>query len=101
MINVIATLHVTANVKDAVKAQMKTLVDFSRAESGCVRYDLYQIDKSGIPDVENTGGDFTVIESWADMTALNSHAESKHFTDFVESYSEDELKLTLQVIDKI
>ncbi|QBJ63702.1 putative quinol monooxygenase [Pseudoalteromonas sp. DL-6] len=100
-VNVIATLHVIEHAKAAVKTHMKKLVELSRAESGCLRYDFYQINAKGVPGVENTGGDFVVIERWKNIGALNSHAESDHFTAFAGSFNKDEMNITLQLIDEI
>ncbi|MGY8871477.1 MAG: putative quinol monooxygenase [Pseudomonadales bacterium] len=100
-INVIATLHVTNHAKASVKNQMKKLVELSRAEPGCLRYDFYQVDKDGVAGMKNTGGDFVVIESWKNTNALISHAESNHFSSFVTAFSKDEMSITLQLIDEI
>ncbi|NOI26541.1 putative quinol monooxygenase [Vibrio mediterranei] len=100
-INVIATLHVVEYAKSEVKAQMKKLVTLSRAEAGCLRYDFYQIDTVGLPGIKNTGGDFTVIESWKNSNALKSHSESDHFTAFISHFSDAEMEITLQIIEKV
>jgi quinol monooxygenase YgiN len=100
-INVIATLHVVEHAKSEVKAQMQKLVALSRAEAGCLRYDFYQIDTVGVPGLKNTGGDFTVIESWKNSDALNTHSESDHFMAFVSRFSDAEMEITLQIIEKV
>lgn len=99
-IKMIATLHVAAEVRDQIRADMLKLVPLSRAESGCIKYDLYDIDQQGAPGVANTGGDFAVFEEWVDGEALQSHTSSDHFQSFAGAYSGDQLKISLQMLNE-
>ncbi|ULH16105.1 antibiotic biosynthesis monooxygenase [Deinococcus sp. KNUC1210] len=56
-----------------VETEMLAMVQASRAESGCQRYDLLRVDR---PDgtVE-----FHVQERYDDMTAVQAHRDSAHY----------------------
>jgi quinol monooxygenase YgiN len=56
---------------DAVLAALRQLVEASRAEPGCL---LYQVHRS--PDEENV---LFLYEQYADQAAFQAHAESEHF----------------------
>ena len=51
------------------------LVQKTREESGCLKYDLYVDEKN-----ENH---FTFLEEWKDMDALEAHRNSEHFTRII------------------
>ena len=53
----------------------KELVQKTREESGCIRYDLYVDEKN-----ENH---FTFFEEWRDEKALEAHRNSEHFTRII------------------
>ncbi|ENQ8700622.1 antibiotic biosynthesis monooxygenase [Vibrio harveyi] len=99
-INIIATLHTSAFSKESVRTAMKTVESLSRLEDGCIKYDLYEISEEfkGLP---STGGDFLVIETWKDQESLDRHAKSEHFLNLVSKFNEEELKITVQIINKL
>mmetsp|Transcript_19422 Transcript_19422/g.37783 ORF Transcript_19422/g.37783 Transcript_19422/m.37783 type:complete len:151 (+) Transcript_19422:176-628(+) len=47
----------------------------SRAEAGCIQYDLVQQDADSLR--------FTLIEKWANADALSKHDSSEHFLKYV------------------
>ena len=53
----------------------KELVQKTREESGCIKYDLYVDEKN-----ENH---FTFFEEWRDEKALEAHRNSEHFTRII------------------
>ena len=97
-INLIATLHAAPAVHERIKADMNQLVPLSRAEPGCLQYDFYAINQEGAPGIDNTGGDFVVIEKWQDGEALQQHGASQHFQAFMTAYTPEQLRLTVQVL---
>jgi quinol monooxygenase YgiN len=52
---------------------MRTLVDESRKEAGCVAYALYQR-----PDAPNV---FHTVEQWVDQAAVDAHMATPHVGD--------------------
>lgn len=55
---------------DAVRAALQRLVEPSRAEAGCLQYDLHE-------DLEQPGR-FVFFERWTDAAALAAHARAPH-----------------------
>jgi quinol monooxygenase YgiN len=69
-------LHVIANIKarpehvDAVREILAGFVAPTRAEAGCILYDLFQ--KLDDP------AQFTFVEEWTGQPALDAHGRSAH-----------------------
>ena len=55
---------------DAVRKALNNLVEPSRAEDGCLQYDLHE-------DLERPGH-FIFFERWRDAAALAAHAKAPH-----------------------
>jgi quinol monooxygenase YgiN len=73
------TMHVIARVR-ALPAHVETvrgiLIGFvapTRAEEGCLRYDLFQNQADPC--------DFTFVETWASGGALDRHSQSRHISE--------------------
>jgi quinol monooxygenase YgiN len=66
------TAEVTAKPEhvDDLRAALKMLIAPSRAEDGCLQYDLYE-------DREKPGH-FIFFERWRDAAALAAHAKAPH-----------------------
>ena len=75
------TLTIVANIKanpdkiDLVKAELMKLIDTTRAEEGCINYDLHQ-------DNENPAH-FLFYENWASKALWQAHMESQHLKDYL------------------
>ena len=61
---------------DAVLAAAKKAVPASRAEKGCMAYDVQQ----SLEDAT----DFLILETWRGAKALQFHAGTDHFAEFVK-----------------
>jgi quinol monooxygenase YgiN len=78
MINT-TTLHVIARIKakrehvDAVRDILTGFVAPTRAEDGCLRYDLLQNNSDP--------ADFTFVEEWSGQPALDAHSKSQHLSE--------------------
>jgi quinol monooxygenase YgiN len=76
------TKKVTFIAKDDHVAQLKhlliTMVDASRKEVGCLKYDIFQIEKNPKK--------FIVIESWENEDALEGHKNSEHYKHYKAHY---------------
>lgn len=62
-----------ANV-EAMKAALRPLRDGSRAEDGCLTFDVIDIG-----DDDHT---FVLYEEWADQAALDVHFATEHFKQY-------------------
>lgn len=71
-----AELHVVAVLKakegkaDVLREAFGTIMEPSRQDAGCVRYDLYEAQ--GAP------GTLINLETWASQDDLNNHMKSPH-----------------------
>lgn len=63
---------------DEMKALLKTMVQASKDEEGCLLYEIFQ--------VKNEPNKFLVIESWADEKALDGHKLSAHYNHYKSSF---------------
>jgi quinol monooxygenase YgiN len=70
MIFVIATVHVQGNKRDRYIEGAKACIAASRAESGCISYDLTA--STSDPNV------FVFVERWTSRAALGAHFEADH-----------------------
>jgi quinol monooxygenase YgiN len=61
---------------EAVLAGAKKAVPASRAEKGCMAYDVQQ-------NLEDPA-EFFVLETWRDAKALQFHAGTDHFAEFIK-----------------
>ncbi|WP_050183919.1 putative quinol monooxygenase [Domibacillus robiginosus] len=80
MIIIHARFQVNAAKEEAFLAQIRSLVEGSRAEAGNISYDLMK-------DTEQEQV-YTMVEVWKDAEAVALHNTSSHFTAFVGQASE-------------
>jgi quinol monooxygenase YgiN len=78
MVKVVAKNFPKEDKLDQVIELCKELVDATRKEEGCIKYELFQ-------DV-NEPTVLTFIEEWFDVDALNKHMESEHFTRIIPKF---------------
>jgi len=75
-----ARLTIVANIKakvdtiDMVKAELLKLIDITRAEEGCINYDLHQDNESP--------AHFLFYENWESWEHWQTHRNNKHMRDF-------------------
>lgn len=69
-VTVIATLHARAGKEEALRARLLRMVDDTRKEAGCLRYDLQR--------ARDDGAEFVFVEYWRDAQALADHDASAH-----------------------
>jgi quinol monooxygenase YgiN len=75
-LTVIARVRAKAEALDTVKQECLTLVPVSRAEAGCLNYDLHQSLED--PTL------FVFYENWMSRAALEQHLEAPHSLRFDE-----------------
>lgn len=64
-LSLVAFLYATPGKETALAAHLASLVDRSRAEAGCINYDMHQSEQD--PTV------FVMYENWVDRAALDLH----------------------------
>ncbi len=86
----VARLKVKENAVSEVKKAALGIVADSRAEAGCVNYDIHQaIDDPAV---------FIWHETWANKAAIDEHFEKSFFKEFfavVEGYAAEPPQITL------
>lgn len=75
-ITVLARVRAKEGLEDRVREVLLGLVAPTRAEAGCLNYDLHQ----SIEDKTL----FMFYENWVSLDALNQHLESPHINDAEE-----------------
>ena len=69
-LHVVASIPVTAEGTEAVRAALSTLAAATREEEGCVAYDLFE--SASAP------GTFVTVERWRDQASLDAHMGTPH-----------------------
>lgn len=69
-LKVVATIPAKPEAADQVRAALQELVEATRAEDGCVAYDLYE--SGSVP------GTFVTVERWRDAASLEAHMATPH-----------------------
>lgn len=72
-LHVVATIPVKAESVTELRQALAALVTATRAEEGCLAYDLYE--SAAAP------GTFVTIERWTGQEALDQHMKSPHIAD--------------------
>ena len=78
-----AKLTIVANIKanpdkiDLVKAELIKLIDITRAEEGCINYDLHQ-------DNDNPAH-FVFYENWESRELWQTHMSNDHLKAYMEA----------------
>jgi len=75
MVKVVAKNFVQEGKFEEVISLYKELVELTRQEEGCIKYELYQDEKDS--------NIIAMIEEWESREALNRHLNSEHFTRIV------------------
>ena len=70
MLTIVADIHADPDQIDRVKAELEKLVSITRAEEGCIQYDLHQ-------DNENPAH-FLFYENWESREHWQAHMRAPH-----------------------
>lgn len=93
------TLTIVANILanedkiELVKAELLKLIDITRAEEGCINYDLHQ-------DNENPAH-FTFYENWETRALWQTHMANQHLADYMTATEGAVAQFTLSEMTKI
>lgn len=74
-LTIIANIITKADQVELVKAELLKLIDITRAEEGCINYDLHQ-------DNENPAH-FTFYENWTSRELWQTHMGNQHLADYM------------------
>lgn len=75
LLTIVANIHAKADQIDLVKAELLKLIDTTRAEDGCINYDLHQ-------DQQNPAH-FMFYENWESRELWQAHMQNQHLADYM------------------
>lgn len=90
---VVATIDAQPQHIDAVRAALEAVVPPSRAESGCLRYELH-VDN-------NIPTRFIMLEEWTDKAALAAHDETPHFKTLAAAVGDKVTQIDVAKLSKL
>ncbi len=76
-----------------MKNLLKTMIEASKAEDGCLLYDIFQL--------ADEPQKFIVIESWRDEKSLDGHKQSAHYKYYkshFEPYTQEKFSDELVIL---
>ncbi len=88
-----STLTIVANIKaapdsvDSVKAALEKLVDVTRKETGCVKYDLHQNNSDP--------SHFMFYETWTSRELWQQHMKAPHLAEYGKATEGKVIEFTL------
>jgi quinol monooxygenase YgiN len=74
-LSLVAFLYATPGMEQELGARLLSLVELSRAEAGCINYDMHQSNED--PTV------FAMYENWVDRAALDLHFEMPYMKEMM------------------
>lgn len=76
-LTIVANIIAKADQVELVKAELLKLIDVTRAEEGCINYDLHQ-------DNENPAH-FTFYENWESRELWRTHMDKEHLAQYMKA----------------
>ncbi|NOH49345.1 antibiotic biosynthesis monooxygenase [Vibrio rotiferianus] len=76
-LTIVANIIAKTDQVELVKAELLKLIDVTRAEEGCINYDLHQ-------DNENPAH-FTFYENWESRELWRTHMDNEHLAQYMKA----------------
>ena len=76
-LTIVANVHANSDQIDLVKAELEKLVPITRAEEGCIQYDLHR-------DNDNPAH-FMFFEIWESRELWQTHMNAPHLAAYMEA----------------
>ena len=92
-LTIVANIHANPDKIDLVKAELEKLISITRAEEGCIQYDLHQ-------DNENPAH-FMFYENWESRELWQVHMNTPHLAAYREATEGAVAKFTLNEMSHI
>tara|TARA_R110002095_G_scaffold55333_2_gene47707 strand:+ start:172 stop:462 length:291 start_codon:yes stop_codon:yes gene_type:complete len=92
-LTILASIHAKPGQIDAVKAELLKLVAITRAEPGCINYDLHQ-------DNEDPAH-FTFHENWESRALWQTHMTAPHLAAYMAATDGAVAEFTLSEMTQI
>ena len=91
-LTIIANIKAKANKVDLVKAELEKLIAPTRAEDGCVQYDLHQDN--------DDPAHFLFFEIWTSRELWQTHMGNQHLKDYLAATDGAVEKFTVNEMTK-
>ena len=92
-LTIVAHIHAQPDQADLVKAELEKLLPITRAEDGCLQYDLHQ-------DHENPAH-FLFFENWASREQWRTHMDAPHLAAYMAATDGAVTEFTLNEMSQI
>ncbi|WP_371225210.1 putative quinol monooxygenase [Roseovarius sp. 2305UL8-3] len=92
-LTIVANIKANADKIELVKAELLKLIDITRAEAGCINYDLHQ-------DNENPAH-FMFYENWENRELWQTHMNAPHLAAYMAATEGAVAEFTLNEMSKI
>ena len=76
-LTIVAHIHARPEKKDLVKTELEKLIPVTRAEAGCIQYDLHQ-------DNDNPAH-FLFYENWQSRELWQNHMNAPHIAAYLQA----------------
>ncbi|WP_312142824.1 putative quinol monooxygenase [Pantoea septica] len=87
---IIASLTADPKAIKSIEPVLKELINKSRLENGCVRYDAFLGEKS-----------VTFVEEWTSVDALNQHEKTIHFQALVIEIEKNNMGIEVNFVQSL
>ena len=92
-LTIVANITANADKVDLVKSELQKLIPITRAEAGCLQYDLHH-------DNEDSAH-FMFYENWESRELWQAHMNAQHLQDYMAATDGAVAKFTLSEMTKI
>ena len=93
MLTIVANIHANPDQIDLVRTELGKLIAITRAEEGCIQYDLHQ-------DNENPGH-FLFYENWESRELWQAHMSAAHLAEYMAATDGAVAEFTLNEMTRI
>lgn len=76
-LTIVARILAKAEKRELVKSELLKLIDITRAEEGCINYDLHQDNED--PNL------FLFYEYWTNRELWQKHMNNQHLADYMKA----------------
>jgi quinol monooxygenase YgiN len=102
MIQVIATIELKPDCRDAYLRILNENVPRVKAEAGCLAYEPYIDVDSGLPVQGGIRPNVvTLVEAWTDLDALHAHLKAPHMAEYREAVKDYVTDVRIQVLKPV
>jgi len=93
ILNIVAIFSIKPEFNTEFQAEFKKIVEESRKEQGCVRYDLNQDKKDPYT--------YVFIEAWQSQQAIDKHNIEPHYKNFAQFSEGKVVKKIVHVMKQV